>query len=674
MMAMVIWLRIVRPKVSNNISFTLSFWIGLADALYRAFYLLFMAHDFNDAVLPSNNWLCRILFWSFFFFPIWFSLLTVSITLDLQLSFIHGKLAIKQYQNWYLPLSTLVAFVATTPQLFYRKAWWNTNYKYISNDWPYETELALGIVRSIIILASILYSLIIVIISLCRVFRTIQKMKKGRVKESKARDKEIRILLSVLRNLGYPLVLIVCMPATCILGLLFITHTRFTPFGDATAMAQNVTSGMLGILGFVVFLFNPIFSEILVNWAIFKKWTSFQSISRSISHASTVHDQAETQSRSVLWMWKKSADKLIQPHEEDAIFPCQKVRFAFCINEATLDIAGSSRRPLEAIPLERMKLLKEFPKQYACVFEEEDMADPQLDSNGDVWMLGRRFCGAKGAHYILPNDEEETDRLVMQHYMFRSLFNNHNFMSPVRSVLLNGVKVLDVGCGPGTWTMEMAAEFPSSHFYGIDINRGFPEHIKPENCHFQDGNFLAPLPFADESFDFVFVRCVGLGVYQSEWPRVIGEIVRVLQPGGYLEVVELDYNLQGSGRAFRKLADGLLNTLHAREINPSWINGLSTHFNKIGLEDIKCISIPFPIDYSARYITVPGREWFMRLLDSLRPYLIQVMYISNEEYDEIVRGVEQEIGVSEICINLVCTHGKKSQKNATTTYEHNRIE
>ncbi|KAL1920711.1 uncharacterized protein VTP21DRAFT_1088 [Calcarisporiella thermophila] len=356
-------------------------------------------------------------------------------------------------------------------------------------------------------------------------------------------------------------------------------------------------------------------------------------MSQSISHASTVQDQRATQSRADLWM---SADKLIQPPEEVSIYPRRKVRFAFNTNEVILENSGSSKEQPEAIPLEQMESLACIPKQYACVFEEEDMAEPRVGSNGDVWMFGRRFCGAKGVHYILPNDEGEVDRLILQHYMFR--------------------------CGPGTWTMEMATEFPGSHFYGIDINKGFPEHIKPENCHFQVGNILEPLPFEDEGFDFVFVRCVGLGVYQSEWPRVIEEIVRVLRPGGYFEVVEADYNLYGSGRAFRKLVERLHNTLRARDIDPSWAYEVRSYFDEIGLEDIKRVTLSLPIGHTIGQIAGPGREWFMRLLDSLRPHLVQVMYISVNEYYELAREIEQELKAKATQFNFVSTYGLKQMR------------
>jgi tRNA G46 methylase TrmB len=31
------------------------------------------------------------------------------------------------------------------------------------------------------------------------------------------------------------------------------------------------------------------------------------------------------------------------------------------------------------------------------------------------------------------------------------------------------INVLDVGCGPATWLLELATEYPANNFYGIDI-------------------------------------------------------------------------------------------------------------------------------------------------------------------------------------------------------------
>lgn len=75
-------------------------------------------------------------------------------------------------------------------------------------------------------------------------------------------------------------------------------------------------------------------------------------------------------------------------------------------------------------------------------------------------------------------------------------------------VLRKGAKVLDMGCGPGAWSMEIASEYPKSQVVGVDISPMFPNDIKPSNCTFHQLNLHDGLPFEDDTFDYIFMRYV----------------------------------------------------------------------------------------------------------------------------------------------------------------------
>lgn len=82
-----------------------------------------------------------------------------------------------------------------------------------------------------------------------------------------------------------------------------------------------------------------------------------------------------------------------------------------------------------------------------------------------------------------------------------------NFSAPVEELLEKGIKVLDVGCGSGRWILEMARDFPNSTFIGVDVSNVFPSPDKiPSNASFVEGNVLHGLPFADDTFDYVYQR------------------------------------------------------------------------------------------------------------------------------------------------------------------------
>ncbi|CAG8748121.1 5675_t:CDS:2, partial [Cetraspora pellucida] len=115
---------------------------------------------------------------------------------------------------------------------------------------------------------------------------------------------------------------------------------------------------------------------------------------------------------------------------------------------------------------------------------------------------GRRYHNDENSKYPLPNDDEEINRLQSQHYLFRHAWGK-NYSSPVEEILrAGGACVLDVGCGPATWILEMASEYTSSSFTGIDISPVFPSNIKPRNVEFYQMNVLDGLPFEDNTFDF----------------------------------------------------------------------------------------------------------------------------------------------------------------------------
>ncbi|GBB98548.1 hypothetical protein RclHR1_03260006 [Rhizophagus clarus] len=142
------------------------------------------------------------------------------------------------------------------------------------------------------------------------------------------------------------------------------------------------------------------------------------------------------------------------------------------------------------------------------------------------------------ASYIFPSDDDEIDRLTVQHYIFQNIWDS-NFSSPVKNLLKDGAEVLDVGCGPGVWILEMAEKYKNSSFTGIDIAANFPQMIKPENTKFITGDFKR-LPFEDNTFDFVYMRFMMFAITIEDWPEAIDELIRVCKPNGWIEIMERD--------------------------------------------------------------------------------------------------------------------------------------
>ncbi|MDQ0378669.1 class I SAM-dependent methyltransferase [Amycolatopsis thermophila] len=107
----------------------------------------------------------------------------------------------------------------------------------------------------------------------------------------------------------------------------------------------------------------------------------------------------------------------------------------------------------------------------------------------------------------------------------------------VLRLLRPGMRVLDVGCGPGTITAGFATIAGRGCVVGVDREpRQFPEESKVE---FVAGDAYA-LPVADESVDVVFAHA--LFEHLSRPGDALAECRRVLRPGGTLALSTSDWS------------------------------------------------------------------------------------------------------------------------------------
>lgn len=106
-----------------------------------------------------------------------------------------------------------------------------------------------------------------------------------------------------------------------------------------------------------------------------------------------------------------------------------------------------------------------------------------------------------------------------------------------------GLRLLDLGSGPGHVTVALAQMVTPGETIGIDINpsqldaaRALASEQAVANLSFELAD-AARLPFADGSFDVV--SCCDILAYQPEPAVVLAEAHRVLKPGGLIYCREM---------------------------------------------------------------------------------------------------------------------------------------
>jgi ubiquinone/menaquinone biosynthesis C-methylase UbiE len=131
---------------------------------------------------------------------------------------------------------------------------------------------------------------------------------------------------------------------------------------------------------------------------------------------------------------------------------------------------------------------------------------------------------------------------VLRSHLWRTAENSAGFLLPQ---LRDDVTLLDVGCGPGNITADLARRVPAGTFVGIDrsseviarASQDFPSSTH-QNLSFREGD-VYHLDFDDATFDVVYVHQVLQ--HLGDPVGALREMSRVLKPNAILAARDADF-------------------------------------------------------------------------------------------------------------------------------------
>jgi SAM-dependent methyltransferase len=149
--------------------------------------------------------------------------------------------------------------------------------------------------------------------------------------------------------------------------------------------------------------------------------------------------------------------------------------------------------------------------------------------------------------YRLPADDEELDRLDKQHVMFCRVMGK--YPPPLPQIMAeDGFEVkaiLDLGCGSGSWVMDVAREFPHSSAVAVDLvpmqSLSMPPNLRSE---VDDINLGLEHFYGD--FNVVHCQLISSGI--RDYHSLINHISHVLRPGGLVDLTEFPFSFTGFDR------------------------------------------------------------------------------------------------------------------------------
>lgn len=196
--------------------------------------------------------------------------------------------------------------------------------------------------------------------------------------------------------------------------------------------------------------------------------------------------------------------------------------------------------------------------------------------------------------YVLGTDEQERIRLGIQHRLWAA----HAHQAWEHAGLRPGWRVLDVGCGPGWASMDMAEIVgPSGSVFGVDesdqyvhwFNQAVPAAGLPWASAVRgDVHQIAQTARAHSPFDMGYVRWVLCFV--KDPGSVVAQVAGLLKPGGRL-VIQDYFNYECMSLAPRRAAftrgiQAVAKSWRDRGGNPDVMGDMPALLRKAGLRVI----------------------------------------------------------------------------------------
>ncbi|RHZ45575.1 hypothetical protein Glove_669g22 [Diversispora epigaea] len=251
-------------------------------------------------------------------------------------------------------------------------------------------------------------------------------------------------------------------------------------------------------------------------------------------------------------------------------------------------------------------------------------------------------CGSITSSNIYIPKESDISRSIAHNIAMNKLFGCA-YSSPIEEFLTMTGKILDVGCGSGTWLIEMAHMYPKPEYFGIDLNPCTTIPY-PSNTKIIKGNLLN-LPYDENQFDFVRMSDFVTEFTDNEWEQSIAEMIRVTKPGGWIEFCEADLVSPENAPTFSKFLKSFTECLILRGVNCTITTKLEyLLYSTKQVEDIQCTVKPVIFGNKGGFIGTTTFDnftsWFND--DVCIEMVADHMGITQDEYKKLWAIVENE--------------------------------
>ncbi|KAI7971256.1 hypothetical protein EIK77_003555 [Talaromyces pinophilus] len=261
---------------------------------------------------------------------------------------------------------------------------------------------------------------------------------------------------------------------------------------------------------------------------------------------------------------------------------------------------------------------------------------------------GRGYHRYRDGYYFIPDDEQEQERLDMQHEIMLMTMNRKLYHAPLEERSLPNV--LDMGTGTGIWAIDFAFEHPSANVIGTDLSPIQPSFVPP-NCKFEIDDYEEPWTFV-QKFDFVHARMLAGSI--TDGPSLFKQVYDGLAPGGWFELQDFAFPVRSddgsmSGTSFEELNENLVKALSILGKDPALAEKYKALMVSAGFKNVVEIKYKWPQNQwpKDKFFKQLGLWNMVNTLDGLYGFsarlCTQVLGMSVEELELLLMACRNDI-------------------------------
>ncbi|KAI7889810.1 S-adenosyl-L-methionine-dependent methyltransferase [Mucor mucedo] len=207
--------------------------------------------------------------------------------------------------------------------------------------------------------------------------------------------------------------------------------------------------------------------------------------------------------------------------------------------------------------------------------------------------------------------------------------------------------IVDVGTGNGIWALEMASEQTHCKIIGLDLRPPAEQQGKPKNLNYLEADITETWPLESGSVDYIFQRAMGGSIQKSQWSHVLGEMLRVLKPGGTIELLEADLWHHNPGPVQRAFDEFYQNQCTESGLDFAFTEVIEKDLFSIGFGELdhRTLDIPigeWPQDSELKQFGFINKEIQKAFLRNRKNFYVSKWGITPEDYDLAVQEVMTE--------------------------------